>query len=91
MFVAAIGGSSTRHWEAGKDCDIRLVLGRDARLERAAQRKGGQSRASAHMRGWGKAMAKPRKGERGGMVFFYLDDDGKEQDAELHVLLSLTT
>ena len=43
------------------------------------------------MRGWGKAMAKPRKGERGGMVFFYLDDDGKEQDADLHVLLSLTT
>jgi hypothetical protein len=28
-------------------------------------------------------MAKPRKGGGGGMESFYLDDDGKEQDAEL--------
>jgi hypothetical protein len=33
-------------------------------------------------------MAKPRKGEGGGI--FYLDNDGKEQDAELHLLPSLT-
>ena len=51
LFVATIDGSSTRHWEAGADLDIRLVLDRDARLERDARRKGGQVRASDYMRG----------------------------------------
>ena len=33
---------------AGADLDIRLVLDRDARLERDARRQGGQSRAGDH-------------------------------------------
>ncbi len=36
--------------EASKDLDIRLVLDCDARLERDARRKGGQSRASDYAR-----------------------------------------